>query len=154
MGRGGKFIFLLCVALVSANQIACADKINWEAYSTQKVQAAIAAHKPIVIDYSAEWCPGCHVLEQTVFSDPQIKDKFAQLATLRVDATDMESPEVQSLLEQYDIIGLPTVLFLDGKGREIRQARIEGAGDVEDFLQSLQVVQEHNPVTSEHLSKQ
>ncbi len=120
---------------------------EWEPYSLQKVQAAVSARKPVIIDFSAEWCPGCHVLDQTVFSDPQILAKLEQLTPLRVDATDMYSPQVQTLLDKYEVIGLPTVVFLDAKGEEIKKARIEGAGPIEQFNQSLQWLAQENHIT-------
>lgn len=112
---------------------------TWQAYTEEKYQQAAGQHKPVVIDFFAEWCFGCHELDAKVFSRPEIQAKLAQVTTLRVDATDMEDPLVTKLIDQYGIIGLPTVLFIDGNGEEVKEARMEGAGSVEDFNNSLAI---------------
>lgn len=126
---------------------------KWEPYTPERVSQSLALHKPVVIDFSAEWCPGCHILEKEVFTDPRISSKLAQVTTLRVDATYMGSSKVQDLLDQYQVIGLPTVVFLDAKGNEIRRARVEGAGPVEEFLQSFQLLAKEANITFEEGQK-
>ena len=135
--------FVFCALTVQPRT----DQPKWEAYSLDKVKASLAQHKPVIIDYSAEWCPGCYILDEKILTDPRITGKLAQITTLRVDATDMESPQVQTLIDQYQVVGLPTVLFLDAKGNEIKKARIEGAGPVEEFLQSFQWLAQENQIT-------
>lgn len=109
----------------------------WTPYSTEEEQKAIAEHKPIVIDFFAEWCIGCHELDLKVFSKPEMQAKLAQVTTLRVDATDIDAPANQKVIDKYGIIGLPTVLFLDRDGKEIKQARVEGAESAKEFSKSL-----------------
>ncbi len=109
----------------------------WTPYSVEEEQKAIASHKPMVIDFFAEWCIGCHELDQKVFSKPDVQAKLAQFTTLRVDATDIDAPQVQKVVDKYEIIGLPTVLFLDGNGKEIKTARVEGSESAKEFTKSL-----------------
>lgn len=110
---------------------------HWKPYSKQALEESIAHHKPVVIDFYADWCPVCHELDDTVFSLPQIQAKLAQVTALRMDATDQDDPAVQKIAEGYGIEGLPTVVFLDGKGKEIDNSRVIGFVTPHDFSQSL-----------------
>ncbi|MBI4309426.1 MAG: thioredoxin family protein, partial [Candidatus Omnitrophica bacterium] len=97
-----------------------ASGIPWQAYSIENVKASVAQHKPIIIDYYADWCISCHEIERTVFSNPQIIDELKGVTTLRVDATNMDDPKVNDMIEKYHVIGLPTIIFLDSSGQEIK----------------------------------
>lgn len=110
----------------------------WQPYTEARFQKAVSDQRPVVIDFFADWCLGCHELDMKVFSRPHIQAKLAQVEALRVDATDLEEPVVAKLMEQYELIGLPTVIFLDRSGREVREARVEGAVSLEDFETTLQ----------------
>lgn len=114
-------------------------KDAWQPYSQQKIEFAVKQQEPVIIDFFAEWCFGCHELDHNVFSKPEIQAKLSQVTALRVDATNMEDPLIQQLLEQYGLIGLPTVVFLDRSGREVKEIRMEGAGSLEEFKESLKV---------------
>ena len=111
----------------------------WQAYSQQKLQEAINQHKPVIIDFSAQWCYGCRQLDRIVFSNPKIKAEFSQGIALRLDATNIDAPVIAAIIDQYNVIGLPTVVFLDRAGHEIKEARVEGAGSVKEFEKSLQM---------------
>ena len=119
-----------------------APKINqdgvFKPFSQALLLQAKNEHQPVIIDFFAEWCFGCHELDSQVFSKAEIKSKLAQVKTLRVDATDMEDPNIQKLIEEYSLIGLPSVLFLDRNGQEIKEVRVEGAVSLEEFKESLE----------------
>jgi thiol:disulfide interchange protein DsbD len=110
----------------------------WQPYIEEKFQKDIAVRNPVVIDFFADWCLGCHELDINVFSKPEIQAKLKLVTTLRVDATNMDDPLVQGLLEKYELIGLPTVIFLDRDGQEVKEARVEGSVSLEEFTQSLE----------------
>ena len=106
----------------------------WKPYSKQAVADSINRKEPVVIDFYADWCPGCHELDQTVFSDRSIIAQLAQVTALRMDVTDMDDPKVQSIIQEYEIDGVPTVVFLDSHGHEIKDSRIIGAVSLKNFL--------------------
>jgi len=127
----------LIVALTSCQQADQQGKVAWKPYSKQALADSIKENKPVVIDFFAEWCPSCHELDRTVFSDPSIAAKLAKVTTLRMDATDMDAQNVQSVLQDYGIEGLPTVVFLDSHGQEIANSRIIGAASPKEFSEVL-----------------
>ena len=115
-------------------------KLPWKPYSKEAIEKSVAQHKPIVIDFFAEWCPICHELDRTIFSLPEIQAKLAQVTTLRMDATDQDDPQVQAILQEYGIEGFPTIIFLDSHGQEIKDSRIIGFLTPREFLQVFALV--------------
>ena len=113
------------------------SKFNWKPYSKEALADSVAHKKPVVIDFFAEWCPNCHDLDRTVFSQPEIQAKLSQITTLRMDATNQDDPAVQQILQDYGIEGVPTVVFLDSKGHEIIGSRIIGLVTPNEFSQVL-----------------
>src|SRR5712671_6705581 len=45
------------------------DLIHWTP-AGEASAAAVRAHRPILYEFSAEWCGPCHMLEREVFMDP------------------------------------------------------------------------------------
>lgn len=115
----------------------------WKPYRVGDVVNSVGAHKPIIVDFYADWCLSCHEFEADVLSKPDVALVLAKLTTLRVDATNQDEPSVVSILEQYDIVGLPTIIFLDERGDEIRKLRMEGAGSKKKFLERIAAQAEH-----------
>ncbi len=109
----------------------------WKPYSKQALEDSVAHKKPVVIDFFAQWCPNCHELDRTVFSLPEIQAKLAQVTALRMDATNQDDPQVQKILQEYGIEGLPTIIFLDSHGQEIKNSRLIGLVTPQEFSQAL-----------------
>jgi uncharacterized protein YyaL (SSP411 family)/cytochrome c biogenesis protein CcdA len=133
-------IAFLAGVLVFTNISTARAKVIWQPYTDQKVTAAISHHKPVVIDFYAAWCISCHELDRTVFASPKVAARLSQLVTLRVDLTDENNPQAQSMIERYNLLGLPTVVFLDTQGREIKEAKVQGIISLKEFLRSLDMV--------------
>ncbi len=109
----------------------------WKPYSKEAIAKSVAAHKPVLLDFWAEWCPNCHDMDREVFARPEIQAKLAQVTALRVDVTDQDNPEVQKILQEYDIEGVPTTVFIDSHGHEITEARLIGLVTPKEFSQAF-----------------
>lgn len=132
----GFAVFYLSLALKSYAPKPKADSL-WKTYSIAEEMSATAKHKIVAIDFYADWCIGCHELDKFVFSKPEIQMELRKLTTLRVDATNTDDPMVQKLFDRFSVIGLPTVIFLDQDGNEIKDSRVEGSVSKEQFLKAL-----------------
>ena len=134
------FISLMFLIFVfSSCQQAHTDQLRfpWKPFSKEALADAVKHNKPVVIDFFAEWCPICHDLDREVFSLPDIQAKLAQVTALRMDATNQDDPEVQKILQEYGVEGLPTVVFLDSHGQEINNSRVIGFVTPQEFYQAL-----------------
>ena len=66
--------------------------------------------------------------------------------TVRADVTDYESldseglsAESEPLRRRFNMIALPTVVFIDAQGNEVREARVTGFLDPEDLLPLMEL---------------
>lgn len=124
---------------IIASILAPKEGLVWDEYQSYKVEKAKEKKQPVVIDFYADWCITCHELENFVFTNPAVVQELRKFVRLRVDATDMIAPAVQQVLEQYEVFGLPIVVFLDGNGQEVEDARVIGYVPPEEFLKSMQM---------------
>lgn len=92
--------------------------------------------KKVMLDLYADWCVACKEFEKYTFPAPDVKAKLDEMVVLQIDMT-RNSPENDELMKQFQILGLPTILFFDEKGNELSQKRVTGFMQPEPFLQWL-----------------
>lgn len=78
--------------------------------------------KPVLVDFSAIWCPTCRVLHAEVFTDAAVKQAITGGYVL--SRVDYESPEAQAFMQRYDVQGFPTLLVLSADGQLLRRVPI------------------------------
>ncbi len=114
----------------------------WAAYSPAAVAQAGQAGRPTLVDFTAKWCVNCKEIEHDVFQNPAVAPELAsRFVTLRADLTQWGSAPSVALQKQYGFEALPTIIFLDKAGREIKPLRITGRLSVADFQKRLQAAQ-------------
>lgn len=101
-----------------------------------QLAAAKAAGKPVMLDFFAEWCVACKLMERDVFSRRAVHDALDGYVVLQVDATS-NNAAVQALLAEHKVLGLPSILFFRADGSEINGERIQGEMDEGQFLAHL-----------------
>lgn len=73
-------------------------------------------NKMLLIDFGARWCPACLRIEDEIFDSQEFKAKTKDYVKAKVDI-DVFASSV--LKDKYNIKGVPTILFLTTKGKEI-----------------------------------
>lgn len=91
----------------------------WREYAPEEVDAARAAGKVVVLDFTAEWCLNCKVLEATVLSQTQVIDALSapNVAAFRVDLTSRKAAGWQRLKDLGEV-GIPLLAILPANGAE------------------------------------
>lgn len=92
--------------------------------------------KWVLLDFYADWCVSCKVMEKTVFAKPEVQNALADMHLLQADVT-LNTTEQQQLMKDLQIMGPPTILFINPQGSEQRTQRITGEVSASEFLQHL-----------------
>lgn len=131
-----KYVFSVLVVAVSVYALVPSDResIMWDPYS-ETALTNISDNRGIIIDFYADWCIPCKELDALTFSDPRVIELSKEFTTLKADMTRSVSPEVESLRNKFNIVGVPTVLILDSDGNELK--RITGFVNADEFYKIL-----------------
>ncbi|WNK19018.1 protein-disulfide reductase DsbD [Halomonas piscis] len=97
---------------------------------------AAAKGEPAFVDFTAEWCISCKVMEREVYPDPRVASALADYRLIQADVTETDD-STRELLEAFDLFGPPSLLFF-ADGKEIAQARIQGEVNADQFSAHLE----------------
>ena len=93
-----------------------------DGWMEQDLEVALAqarsTGRPVLVDTYADWCAQCKELDENTWSDPQVAAWLhANAVAVRIDTFSVR----KDLAPRLGILSYPTVLLLDGNGREIRR---------------------------------
>ncbi|MEQ1663769.1 MAG: cytochrome c biogenesis protein CcdA [Bdellovibrionales bacterium] len=111
-------------------------KPQWYVYTDELLKKALDEHKPIIIDFHAEWCLACKELSLYTFSDPRIIKLGEQFIWLEFDATS-PSPFLDELQSRYQFAGLPFVVLYSRDGELLKNLNLSGFEDADHFLERM-----------------
>ncbi len=120
--------------------------IRWIPYDQSAIASAAEQGKPVMIDFYAEWCAPCVVMEKEIFTDPEVIRLSQDVIAMRVDLT-REKPFHGELLEKYQVRGIPTLVFLNREGVEEEGLRIKYLVSKPEVLDRLRRLHEGSPST-------
>jgi thiol:disulfide interchange protein DsbD len=104
------------------------------------LQRALSEGRPVMIDFSAEWCAACKELDRETYVDPRVASETnSRFLTIKVDGTN-ELDQVEALYQRFGVQALPTVAFISSSGEILTQPRITGFVEPEKFLAELRKV--------------
>ncbi len=136
---GGSLALVAAVMLVLQITAAHSRGIVFLPYSEQAVEASLAKGRPVLLDFSANWCAPCHELEQQTFPDRRVQALAAGFDAYVIDLTQFKSVGSERSRQKYGVTGVPTVIFLvPGKG-EVAAARVEGFVPPAVFVERLRL---------------
>ena len=102
----------------------------------QKLAAANAEGKSVMVDLYADWCVACKEFEKYTFVDPAVIDALSNTVWMQIDLTD-NTPTNLAFQDAFDVLGLPTILLFDEAGNELTKARVTGFMKAELFAQHV-----------------
>ncbi|HET7313192.1 protein-disulfide reductase DsbD [Salinisphaera sp.] len=86
-----------------------------------------------VVDFYADWCVSCQVIDRTVFGNARVRKALADARLIRPDVTD-DNADTRRLMQSLGVFGPPSILFIGPDGRERRGARVVGELSAGEFL--------------------
>ena len=115
--------------------------VNNPADLERELAAAKAQGQWVMLDYYADWCVSCKVMEKKVFGQPQVMQALNGVRLLRLDVTE-DTVASRDLLSRYQVPGPPTFIWIGPNGIERRAQRITGEVNAETFLNNWQATRE------------
>ena len=91
------------------------------------------SEKITMVDLYADWCVACKELDKYTFSEKKVADLLKDLNLIKLDIT-KTNDDNSKFLKDYKLFGPPAILFFNNDGTEIRQSRIVGFIDAENFI--------------------
>ncbi|GAA6183987.1 protein-disulfide reductase DsbD [Aliiglaciecola sp. NS0011-25] len=91
----------------------------------EKLTAANAQGKSVMVDLYADWCVACKEFEKYTFPAPEVVDALSDSVWMQIDLTDNTATNIE-FQQAFDVLGLPTILFFDLQGNELSSARVTG----------------------------
>ncbi|MBJ2263371.1 protein-disulfide reductase DsbD [Pseudomonas sp. WS 5412] len=99
-----------------------------------QLDSAKAQGQWVLLDYYADWCVSCKIMEKQVFGKPEVMDALKDVRLLRLDVT-ADNAASRELLGRYKVPGPPSFVWIGPDGAERRAQRITGEVDAAAFLQ-------------------
>jgi thiol:disulfide interchange protein DsbD len=139
--RGG--IRLAAVVVVAVTALALfgpgAAPVNWKPFSPDTLRAELG-HRPVMLDFTADWCPNCKLLEHTALAQDNLarwRDEYG-LTLMQADLT-RENPEAMELLRALGSQSIPVVAVFppgDGAGEPLVLRDLFTTAQMEEALRS------------------
>ena len=105
---------------------------------TRELATARASDKPVMVDFSADWCVECKLMD-AVLREPKLQQQLEGFHLVRADVTSVDA-STRSLMQSFNIVGPPTILLFESGKRSDPAARIVGfvtADALSDKLSSV-----------------
>src|SRR5208282_302172 len=111
-----------------------AQPLTFEPFNPSLIATASETRKPVLIDFSADWCIPCREMEHSTFIDPSVVREASRFVRMRADLTHQDKTN-EALMSQYQIQGVPTTLIIDSSGHvQVRKVGYIGSNE---FLADL-----------------
>lgn len=127
-------VALISAALFFIFKPQSAAEVVWEAYSPKTVESIQSGNQPAVFDFYADWCIPCHELDATTYRDSRVVAALENFRKIKVNLTKEDDEEAFGAIERFQIEGVPTILFLNSRGEEIKPMRTAGYISPNEFL--------------------
>ena len=117
--------------------------IAWVPSEADARAQSIATGKPMLIDFYADWCVDCKVLDAEVYTDARVIEASKRFVAVKINTTvDFNTPatttaQIDALKAHYDVRGLPRVVFVRPDGTIIPDLSVTGIMKPETFLQRM-----------------
>ncbi|MDN3514188.1 MAG: protein-disulfide reductase DsbD [Candidatus Brocadia sp.] len=120
-----------------AQSVVAKEKIDWILDEEEGLRQARERDKLAIIDFSAEWCAACKELDKFTYTDAEVIRESRRFVNIKIDSTKSDDPKIKQLWEKYNVVGLPTIVFIDKDATVLRDKTITGFVNAREYLRIL-----------------
>ena len=91
--------------------------LEWNRDYSKAVALAIESNKPMLLDFWADWCAPCKVMEKEVYGDAAL----IRAVTGKIVLVKIDFDKQQELARKYNVSALPFLAFTDSYRSEERR---------------------------------
>ncbi len=111
-----------------------ASGIAWRSNFEAAMAEARETNTPLLVDFSASWCPPCQVMKHEVWPDLRVREAIEGRYIPVI--MDVDAPANQPVAQRFEIQAVPTILVVSPSGEVARRGAYMSAGDLVEFLQN------------------
>lgn len=89
------------------------------------VAKASSQNKTVMLDFYADWCVSCKVIEAEVFANSNVQAQLHNTVTIQADVTANDDDD-KALMKHLNVFAPPTIIWFNTDGQEIPGARLVG----------------------------
>jgi thiol:disulfide interchange protein DsbD len=92
--------------------------LTWLPTEAAGLAHARVSGKPIMMDFTADWCLPCREFEVSVFARPEVADLLKDFVLVKIDLTREDQDDaLPALKDRYGVSTLPAIRFLAPGGQ-------------------------------------
>lgn len=91
-------------------------------YSAQDLNTfnRLSANNYSFVVFTAQWCANCKIMEKEIYSTEHFVNSSMEFRKILVNITDTNDPDVQEIINKYQVIGVPFFITLDDEGQVVQ----------------------------------
>ncbi len=113
------------------------EKLRFEPFNPARLASATEARKPVLIDFSADWCIPCREMDHSTFVDPSVVTEAKRFVRMKANLT-AQDKATEALTSKFEIQGVPTTMLIDSAGK-VAQRKVGYIGPRELLAELRQV---------------